>query len=159
MKYFDFIESTKSYLKSVRVIKDYISFDMCFSKYWSITKQQTNDVEVIKNENSQEPDKVIVSFVTTFDRVSIDKVENVINTVIKTNLEREEKEKLFKDKVQELKNIFEKQKLDSLKGLKFDLDEFSLMSTKTENNGQGVTERNGEIEVREEEVSEEPQST
>lgn len=159
MKYFDFIESTKSYLKSVRVIKDYISFDMCFSKYWSITKQQTNDVEVIKNENSQEPDKVIVSFVTTFDRVSIDKVENVINTVIKTNLEREEKEKLFKDKVQELKNIFEKQKLDNLKGLKFDLDEFSLMSTKTENNGQGVTERNGEIEVREEEVSEEPQST
>ena len=159
MKYFDFIESTKSYLKSVRVIKDYISFDMSFSKYWSITKQQTKDVEVIKNDNTQEPDKLIISFVTTFDKESIDKVEEVINTIVKTNLEREEKEKLFKDKVQELKNIFEKQKLDNLKGLKFDLDEFSLMTSKPEDNGQGSAERDGEVEVREEEKSEESQTT
>jgi len=159
MKYFDFIESTGKYLKSVRVIKDYVSFDMAFSKYWSITKQQTKDVEVIKNDNTQEPDKIIISFVTNFDEQSIDKVENVVNTIIKTNLEREEKEKLFKDKVQELKNIFEKQKLDSLKGLKFDLDEFSLITSKPEENGQGSTEGNGEVEVREEEKSEESQTT
>ena len=146
MSYFEFIKSTDRYLKSVRVIKDYISFDMTFSKYWSITKKQTKDVEVIRNENSQEPDKLIVSFVTNFDEESINRVEQVINNIIKTNLEREEKEKLFKDKVQELKNIFEKQKLDNLKGLKFDLDEFSLMTSKTEENGQGTTERDGEIE-------------
>ena len=109
MSYFNFIKSTGQYLKSVRVIKDYISFDMAFSKYWSITKKQTKDVEVIRNENSQEPDKLIVSFVTNFDEESIDRVEQVINNIIKTNLEREEKEKLFKDKVQELK-IFLKNK-------------------------------------------------
>ena len=158
MSYFEFIKSTDRYLKSVRVIKDYISFDMTFSKYWSITKKQTKDVEVIRNENSQEPDKLIVSFVTNFDEESINRVELVINNIIKTNLEREEKEKLFKDKVQELKNIFEKQKLDNLKGLKFDLDEFSLMTSKTEENGQGTTERDGEIEIREEEESEETQT-
>ena len=158
MSYFEFIKSTDRYLKSVRVIKDYISFDMTFSKYWSSTKKQTKDVEVIRNENSQEPDKLIVSFVTNFDEESINRVEQVINNIIKTNLEREEKEKLFKDKVQELKNIFEKQKLDNLKGLKFDLDEFSLMTSKTEENGQGTTERDGEIEIREEEESEETQT-
>lgn len=158
MSYFEFIKSTDRYLKSVRVIKDYISFDMTFSKYWSITKKQTKDVEVIRNESSQEPDKLIVSFVTNFDEESINRVEQVINNIIKTNLEREEKEKLFKDKVQELKNIFEKQKLDNLKGLKFDLDEFSLMTSKTEENGQGTTERDGEIEIREEEESEETQT-
>ena len=158
MSYYEFIKSTDRYLKSVRVIKDYISFDMTFSKYWSITKKQTKDVEVIRNENSQEPDKLIVSFVTNFDEESINRVEQVINNIIKTNLEREEKEKLFKDKVQELKNIFEKQKLDNLKGLKFDLDEFSLMTSKTEENGQGTTERDGEIEIREEEESEETQT-
>jgi len=158
MSYFEFIKSTDRYLKSVRVIKDYISFDMTFSKYWSITKKQTKDVEVIRNENSQEPDKLIVSFVTNFDEESINRVEQVINNIIETNLEREEKEKLFKDKVQELKNIFEKQKLDNLKGLKFDLDEFSLMTSKTEENGQGTTERDGEIEIREEEESEETQT-
>jgi len=158
MKYFEFIKSTGQYLKSVRVIKDYISFDMTFSKYWSITKKQTEDVEVIRNENTQEPDRLIVSFVTNFDEESINRVEDVINNIIKTNLEREEKEKLFKDKVQELKNIFEKQKLDNLKGLKFDLDEFSLMTSKTEENGQGTTERDGEIEHREEEESKETQT-
>jgi hypothetical protein len=158
MKYFEFIKSTGQYLKSVRVIKDYISFDMTFSKYWSITKKQTEDVEVIRNENTQEPDRLIVSFVTNFDEESINRVEDVINNIIKTNLEREEKEKLFKDKVQELKNIFEKQKLDNLKGLKFDLDEFSLMTSKTEENGQGTTERDGEIEYREEEESKETQT-
>ena len=83
---------------------------------------------------------------------------NFINTIIETNLEREEKEKLFKDKVQELKNIFEKQKLDNLKGLKFDLDEFSLMTTKTEENGQESTEGGGEVEFREEEKPEETQT-
>jgi hypothetical protein len=158
MSYFEFIKSTDRYLKSVRVIKDYISFDMTFSKYWSITKKQTKDVEVIRNESTQEPDKLIVSFVTNFNEESINRVEQVINNIIKTNLEREEKEKLFKDKVQELKNIFEKQKLDNLKGLKFDLDEFSLMTSKTEENGQGTTERDGEIEIREEEESEETQT-
>ena len=158
MTYFKFINATGEYLKSVRVIKDYISFDMAFSKYWSITKKQTKDVEVIRNENTQEPDKLIISFVTNFDEESIDKVEGVINTIIETNLEREEKEKLFKDKVQELKNIFEKQKLDNLKGLKFDLDEFSLMTTKTEENGQESTEGGGEVEFREEEKPEETQT-
>ena len=43
--------------------------------------------------------------------------------MIKTNVEREEKEKLFKTKVKELQNIFEKEKLDNLKSLKFDIEE------------------------------------
>ena len=72
MTYFEFIKSTGGYLKSVRVIKDYISFDMTFSKYWSITKKQTKDVEVIRNESTQEPDKLIISFVTNFDEESIE---------------------------------------------------------------------------------------
>jgi hypothetical protein len=36
-------------------------------------------------------------------------------------LEREEKERLFQSKVDELKNVFEKQSLTNLKNLKFDI--------------------------------------
>ena len=36
-------------------------------------------------------------------------------------MEREEKEKLFQSKVDELKNVFEKQSLTNLKNLKFDI--------------------------------------
>ena len=48
-----------------------------------------------------------------------------MDSFIKTNIEREEKERLFKSKVQELKNIFEKEKLENLKSLKFDIEELT----------------------------------
>ena len=36
-------------------------------------------------------------------------------------------EKLLKSKVQELKSIFDKEKLENLKGLKFDIEEFTKL--------------------------------
>lgn len=156
MTYFNFIKSTNNYLKSVRIIKDYISFDMSFSNTWSMLKEHTKDIEVIKN-NSQEENKVVVSFVTPYDEDGINKIEDAVNSIIKYNIEKEEKEKLFRSKVQELKNIFENKKLDSLKSLKFDINEFTLLSVENTKDDDGDTERNGEDEVREREKSEEPQ--
>jgi len=75
MIFSQFLNKTNKYLKSVRILKNYVSIDM--------------------------------------------------DEFIKTNIEREEKEKLFKSKVQELKNIFEKEKLENLKGLKFDIEELT----------------------------------
>lgn len=158
MTYYNFIKSTSNYLKSVRIIKDYISFDMTFSNTWSILKEHTKDIEIIKN-NTQEENKVVISFVTPYNEESIDKVENSINSIVKYNIEKEEKEKLFRSKVQELKSIFENKKLDSLKNLKFDINEFSLLSVENSENDTGNTERDREDEVREREKSEEPQQS
>ena len=158
MNYFGFIKSSIQYLKSVRVIKDYISFDMLFPNTWSMLKEHTNDIEIIKN-NSQENGKVVISFVTPYDEKSINNVENSINSIVKYNIEKEEKEKLFKSKVQELRGIFEKQKLDELKSLKFDINEFTLMSVKNDEYDSGDTERDGEDETREREKSKEPQES
>jgi len=143
MTYFNFIKSTNNYLKSVRIIKDYISFDMSFSNTWSILKEHTKEIEVIKN-SSQEENKVVVSFVTPYDEDGINKIENSVNSIIKYNIEKEEKEKLFRSKVQELKNIFENKKLDSLKSLKFDINEFTLLSVENTKDDDGDTERNGD---------------
>lgn len=158
MTYYNFIKSTNNYLKSVRIIKDYISFDMAFSNTWSILKEHTKDIEVIKN-NTQEDNKVVISFVSPYNEESIDKVENSINSIVKYNIEKEEKERLFKSKVQELRNIFESKKLDSLKNLKFDINEFSLLSVDNSEYDTRDTERDGEDEVREREKSEEPQES
>lgn len=158
MTYFNFIKSTNNYLKSVRIIKDYISFDMSFSNTWSILKEHTKEIEVIKN-SSQEENKVVVSFVTPYNEDGINKIENSVNSIIKYNIEKEEKEKLFRSKVQELKNIFENKKLDSLKSLKFDINEFTLLSSENDKDDNGDTERDGEDEVREREKSEEPQQS
>jgi hypothetical protein len=49
-------------------------------------------------------------------------MEEAFELVVKYNIERQEKEKLFKSKIQELKSIFEKENLDSLRHLKFDVE-------------------------------------
>lgn len=113
MIYYNFINNTKKYLKSVRVIKDYISFDMTFPNTWSILKSQTKNVEVIKSK-SEDEGKMVISFVSQFGEESINNLENSIQSIIKYNIEKEEKEMLFKNKVEELKRIFESQKLDNL---------------------------------------------
>jgi predicted nuclease of predicted toxin-antitoxin system len=158
MNYFNFIKNSIKHLKSVRVIKDYISFDMIFPNTWTILKEHTKDIEIIKN-NSQEDNKVVISFVTPFNENSINNVETSVNSIIKFNVEKEEKERLFKSKVQELRSIFEKQKLDNLKSLKFDINEFTLMSVENDEDDSGNTERDGEDETRERKKSTEPQES
>ena len=67
----------------------------------------------------------MTSFVCQNTKEYIDILERILDNVIKTNIEKEEKERLFKSKVKELQNIFEKEKLDNLKSLKFDIEEFT----------------------------------
>jgi patatin-like phospholipase/acyl hydrolase len=64
-----------------------------------------------------------------------------MDNIIRSNVEREEKEKLFKSKVQELKSIFEKENLENLKGLKFDVEELTkLLQDEPEETESGITE-------------------
>ncbi len=72
-------------------------------------------------KNSKVENYRLFSFVSEITEDGIEKVSQNIQNIIKYNLEREEKEALFNDKVGELKLIFEKQNLKNLKNLKFDL--------------------------------------
>jgi len=157
MIYYNFIKDTKEYLKSVRVIKDYISFDMIFPSTWSILKNHTKDIEVIKNDSDE--NKVVISFVTPFEEKSIDNIEDSIKNIVKYNIEREEKERLFKNKVQELKSIFENQKLDSLKSLKFDIEDFTLLKNSDDEFTEGDKQGDEDVESRNREEQEEHQQS
>jgi len=126
MIYSQFVSATSNYLKSVRILKNYVSFDMIFPSTWVVPKKNEN-VEVLENQDKD--GSVITSFVCVNSTNLIDMVETTIGNVIKSNIEREEKERLFKNKVQELKHIFEKENLENLKGLKFDLEEFASLMT------------------------------
>lgn len=119
MIYNKFIQKTKDYLKSVRILKDYVSVDLIFKNTWVITNEHKKNIEIIK-EGSYDENKVVVSFVSKISEDEIDKLEMVIDSVIRFNVDREEKEKLFKTKVDELKSIFASQKLEDLKNLKFE---------------------------------------
>lgn len=122
MIFYEFINKTNKYLRSVRILKNYVSFDMLFPESWVMLKKTPEKIEVLVNETN---DGVITSFVCEMKKEVIEILENTLDQIIKTNIEREEKERLFKTKVNELKNIFEKEKLDSLKSLKFDIEDFT----------------------------------
>lgn len=121
MIYSQFVDKVSKYLKSVRILKNYVSFDMLLPESWSILKSP-QVVEVIKTDDNR-----VISFVCENKTEYIDTLEKYLDGVVKVNVEKEEKERLFKTKVMELKNIFENEKLENLKGLKFDVEELTTL--------------------------------
>jgi len=108
------------YIQSVRKIKTYLSFDVSFPKTWRLPKKFVQEDKVME-QTSPAPDERLFSFVCEISEESIENTSSNLQNIIKYNLEREEKEKLFENKVNELKEIFDKQNLNNLKNLKFDI--------------------------------------
>lgn len=139
MIYSQFISKTSKYLNSVRILQTYITFDMIFPTSWVMLKKLPEGVEILQNNDKE--GKLITSFVCENKLSLIDSIEVSIDKIVKTNIEREEKERLFKLKVQELKSIFETENLENLKGLKFDVEELTnLLRNEPEEDNAEVTE-------------------
>jgi len=110
------------YLQSVRKLKNYLSFDVSFPSTWKLPKKYVEEDKVMEQQ-SQVQNERLFSYVTEISEESVQKVHSNIKAIIRYNLEREEKERLFETKVDELKKLFEKQNLEKLKGLYFDINE------------------------------------
>lgn len=110
------------YLQSVRKLKNYLSFDIEFPDTWKLPKKYVNEKSVIENEKTKQGYRFF-SFVAEFNETATNQLTDSIKNVIAYNKEREEKDRLFQNKVNELKAIFEKQNLNSLQALKFDINE------------------------------------
>lgn len=122
------------YIHSIRKLESYLSFDMKFPIKWSIPKSIVDEGQVVGFEVDDRNLKGITFISPISEReMSITLVK--IGKVIKLNKERELKEKLFKQTVEQLKQTFEKTDLDKLQNLYFDFDENDIN-----------TELDGEIE-------------
>jgi hypothetical protein len=113
------------YLQSVRKLKNYLSIDVNFPTTWKLPKKYVPDNSVVENESTLK-DHRCFSFVSAFEEKLVEDMLINLNGVIKYNKEREEKERLFESKVSELKQIFDKQNLENLKNLSFELTEKKL---------------------------------
>jgi hypothetical protein len=113
------------YLQSVRKLQNYLSFDISFPSTWKIPKRYAEE-EKIMEQNSTIQNHRLFSYVTEISESEVQKTHSNLKNIIKYNLEREEKDRLFELKVEELKKIFEKQNLEKLKGLQFDIIEPKL---------------------------------
>lgn len=126
------------YLQSVRKIQNYISFDISFPTTWKLPKKYVDEKKIMEQE-SQIKNERLFSYVSQINEEDIEIVYDNLKNIIKYNLEREEKDRLFETKVDELKKLFEKQNLDKLKGLYFDISEPVSKSLKLEDDEEQVT--------------------
>ena len=129
------------YIHSIRKLETYLSFDMKFPTKWSIPKSIMDEGQIIGFEVDNQNLKGI-TFVSPIEESQMSTIMIKISKIIKLNKERELKERLFKQTVEQLKQTFEKTDLDKLQNLYFDFDESDLeaeleTNLEDEQNGQG----------------------
>ena len=120
MNFTDVITYLFPYLQSFRRLKDYLSVDLIFPKNWDFPNEIIQKCQVVQNEKHQ-GDGINLSFVSKLDN-ELESLIDVIEELINHNLEREEKERLLRLKVSELKELFKNSTLNDLKGLSIVLD-------------------------------------
>jgi hypothetical protein len=110
------------YIHSIRKLKTYLSFDMLFPTKWALPKSIIDEGQIVGFDSDDQNLKGI-SFVSEINENNFSITLTKIAKIIKLNKERELKERLFKQTVDQLKQTFEKTDLDRLQNLYFDFDE------------------------------------
>jgi hypothetical protein len=98
---------------------------MKFPTKWSIPKSIVDEGQVVGFE-VDDPNMKGVTFICPIGDKEVSSIVVKISKIIKLNKERELKERLFKQTVEQLKQTFEKTDLDKLQNLYFDFDEGEL---------------------------------
>jgi hypothetical protein len=108
------------FLVSVRKLKHYLTIDIEFPNHWKIPKRFVQEDKIVENDKVNDGFRFF-SFVSEFDEKQLNNTVENIKNIVAYNKEIEMKEKLLKQKIDELKKIFESEKLDNLQSLKFDI--------------------------------------
>jgi hypothetical protein len=126
---------------------------MKFPVKWSIPKSIVDEGKIIGFEVEGQNLKGI-TFVTSINEVELSTILLKIGKIIKLNKERELKEKLFKQTVEQLKQTFEKTDLDKLKNLYFDFD--NEIDTEFDSELDDEINENQQINLEDEQDRQEP---
>lgn len=119
MNFYQHITSLGDYFVSMRKLETYMSIDLAFPSNWGLPKSIQEICSIVPFECGIEHMKG-VSFVSEMNEKSFEKMIGGINRVIKLNKEREMKDELFSQVVQQLKDTFAKKDLDTLKTLQIE---------------------------------------
>jgi hypothetical protein len=128
------------FLVSVRKLKNYLTIDIEFPSTWKIPKRFVQEDKIVENQKVNDRNRFF-SFVSEFSEENLNHTVDNIKKIISYNREIELKEKLLKQKIDELKRIFESKKLENLQTLKFDLLEEKLNDGEEDFNEGGTSDR------------------
>jgi len=121
MSFYKEIAPFVEYIHSIRKLETYLSFDMKFQTKWSIPKSIVDEGQVVGFE-VEDPNMKGITFISPIGEKEVSSIIVKIGKIIKLNKERELKERLFKQTVEQLKQTFEKTDLDKLQNLYFDFE-------------------------------------
>jgi hypothetical protein len=121
MSFYKEIAPFVEYIHSIRKLESYLSFDMKFQTKWSIPKSIVDEGQVVGFE-VEDPNMKGITFISPIGEKEVSSIIVKIGKIIKLNKERELKERLFKQTVEQLKQTFEKTDLDKLQNLYFDFE-------------------------------------
>jgi hypothetical protein len=121
MSFYRELEPFIEYIHSIRKLKNYLSIDLKLPTKWSLPKSIVEEGQVVGFESDDSNFKGI-SFVTEINEGAMGTTLNKVAKIIKLNKEKELKEKLFKQTIEQLKQTFEKNDLDKLQNLYFDFE-------------------------------------
>ena len=121
MSFYKEIAPFVEYIHSIRKLESYLSFDMKFPTKWSIPKSIVDEGQVVGFE-VEDPNMKGITFISPIGEKEVSSIIVKIGKIIKLNKERELKERLFKQTVEQLKQTFEKTDLDKLQNLYFDFE-------------------------------------
>jgi hypothetical protein len=145
MSFYKEIVPFVEYIHSIRKLESYLSFDMKFPTKWSIPKSIVDEGQVI-GFDVEDPNMKGITFVSPIGEREVSSIIVKLGKIIKLNKERELKERLFKQTVEQLKQTFEKTDLDKLQNLYFDFDVEDELDTDLET----------EIDLEDEQDGQEP---
>jgi len=148
MSFYKEIAPFVEYIHSIRKLETYLSFDMKFQTKWSIPKSIVDEGQVV-GFDVEDPNMKGVTFICPIGEKEVSSIIVKIGKIIKLNKERELKERLFKQTVEQLKQTFEKTDLDKLQNLYFDFDVQDELDTDLET----------EIDLEDEQYGQEPTIT
>ena len=115
---FEIIKSLKPYFFSLREIENNVSLDIKLPTSWKY-EQIIAPYRSVKFKVQDKNDKFnLVSLISVASKEGYDVVIGCANEIILINKEEEEKRRLFEEKVNELKVLFQNQSLEKLKDIK-----------------------------------------
>ena len=91
MAFYKEIEKIVNYLKSIRKMEKYLSFDMEFPNTWRIPKKYAIEGKVVEQEKTN-PGTRLISFIAELTEEETNKTISNITMIVDYNKELEEKE-------------------------------------------------------------------
>jgi hypothetical protein len=119
---YNIVKSLRPYFFSLREIKDDVSLDLRLPANWNYEGlfEGLNKIPFTMKIQDQKENTTLISLISPATVDGYDLVFKYAKEIITFNKEKEEKAKLFNQRVEELKTLFLSNSLDKLKDISFD---------------------------------------